>query len=94
MAHRIRLHSARHDSDFARICLSLVLWRFHAFTDMSVFNYLSKEYKFVGFANFSAMLHDPETWILTYRTVIWTVINVFLHVSLGIVFAMLLSNHG
>jgi len=31
-----------------------------AFTDMSVFNYLSKEYKFVGFANFSAMLHDQN----------------------------------
>jgi len=31
-----------------------------AFTDMSVFNYLSKEYKFVGFANFSAMLHDQK----------------------------------
>ena len=62
-----------------------------AFTDMSVFNYLSQEYKFIGFSNFSAMLHDPEIWILTYRTIIWTVINVFLHVSLGIVFAMLLS---
>jgi len=48
-----------------------------AFTDMSVFNYLSQEYKFIGFANFSAMLHDPEIWILTYRTIIWTVINVF-----------------
>ncbi|WP_018963834.1 carbohydrate ABC transporter permease [Coprothermobacter platensis] len=62
-----------------------------AFTDMSVFNYLSHGYKFIGFANFSEMLTDPETWILTYRTVIWTVINVFLHVSLGIAFAMLLS---
>jgi len=24
-----------------------------AFTDMSVFNYLSQEYKFIGFSNFS-----------------------------------------
>ncbi|NPV88087.1 sugar ABC transporter permease [Coprothermobacteraceae bacterium] len=61
-----------------------------AFTDMNLFNFLSKEYKFVGLENFVQLLHDPEIWVLTYRTILWTVINVFLHVSLGIAFAMLL----
>jgi len=45
---------------------------------------------YIGFANFSAIFHDPVFWHTLLRTVIFTIANVGLTMSLGILFALLL----
>ena len=56
-------------------------------------------YEFVGFANYieilgSADLSDPRSfWFTLGVTVMWTVSNVVLHVSIGLFLALLLNDH-
>lgn len=53
-------------------------------------------YAYVGFANFARFLGDPssEFYAIVLRTLGWTIINVVLHLVLGIGLALLLQRPG
>lgn len=67
---------------------------------VSLFSYREGEFTYVGLANFIDIilseeygLRDPLSFYYTLAvTVIWTAANVFLHVSLGLFFALLLRD--
>ena len=46
---------------------------------------------FVGFANFTRILSDPETWPLLQRTVVWVVGTVALRMALGLGAALIFN---
>lgn len=60
-------------------------------TNMNMYHW--KNYEFVGFESYIKILKglDSEFYMVLFRTIIWTVINVFLEVALGIFLAMLLN---
>lgn len=47
--------------------------------------------QFVGIANYRDIFRESELYTVLGKTIVWTVVNVFFHVSLGIAFAMLLD---
>lgn len=57
-------------------------------TNMSMSNFL--KYKLIWFRNFGQIFADPVFYKVLVRTVIWTVVNVFFHVTIGLWLAILL----
>ena len=47
--------------------------------------------EFVGLANYRDIFKESELYSVLGKTVVWTLVNVFFHVSLGIAFAVLLD---
>lgn len=60
-------------------------------TNMNMYHW--KNYNFVGIESYVKVLKglDGEFYMVLFRTILWTVINVFLQVLLGIFLAMLLN---
>ncbi|MGE5577525.1 MAG: carbohydrate ABC transporter permease, partial [Syntrophothermus sp.] len=73
----------------ALVLLYPLLFEFYlSMTNMSmqrIFNY-----QFVGIRNFITILTDPQFYEVFFRTIIWTVVNVFFHVAIGLWLAILL----
>ena len=46
---------------------------------------------YVGFENFIEVIAQSTFWTVLLRTLIWTIVNVFCHVTFGIFFAILLD---
>ena len=70
-----------------------ILYSFYiSFTNLSLTNFSNPSaVKFVGFENYMGQLVDPDTYKLLGRTLIWTIVNVFSHVSIGLFLAVLLN---
>lgn len=66
-----------------------------SFFDLKAANLLSGE-KFVGISNYRDILGsmDSEFYVVTLRTFLWTAVNVFFHVSLGVFLAIQLNKKG
>lgn len=60
-----------------------------SFTNMNLRHFLDPQY--IGFKNYISVLTDPELYTTAARTVIWTVVNVVLTVTMGICLAVLLN---
>ncbi len=71
----------------------LVLFPFAVGVGMGFFRHAWGTYTFVGLENFGRILGDADAGFLRTLgvTVLWTVTNVFLHVSIGVVLALILS---
>lgn len=78
--------------------LLLVFVPFTVGTAVAFFAHRSGEYQFVGFSNFVSILlskdfpiTNPLSFYFTLAvTVMWTAVNVFLHVSIGLILALML----
>ena len=78
--------------------LVLVFVPFAVGTAVAFFAHKSGEYEFVGFTNFISILlsqdfpiTDPLSFYFTLAvTILWTAVNVFLHVSIGLALALML----
>lgn len=72
-----------------------LLWELNlSFGNMSLRNF--KEWDYIGFQNYISVFTQPvlkqvKFFPLLGKTVLWTFINVFLHVSIGMVLALLLN---
>ena len=66
---------------------------FHGFylslTNMSMRNFTNP--KIIGFTNFIEIIKDSETYLTFFRTILWTIVNVFFHVVIGMWLAILLN---
>jgi ABC-type sugar transport system permease subunit len=69
----------------------LVLIPFALGCVLGFFDHARGVYTFVGVANFREILRSPEFYATLGVTALWTVLNVLLHVSLGLALALLLK---
>lgn len=62
-----------------------------SFTNMNLYHW--NNYEIIGFKNYGRVLGsiDSEFYMVLFRTILWTVINVFLQVALGMFLALLLN---
>lgn len=67
--------------------LSYEFWL--SFRNMSLYTLFN--HKFIGLKNYIAIFSDPGFYSTFLRTVIWTVVNVFFHVTIGLWLAILLN---
>jgi len=58
-------------------------------TNMSLYHI--RDYTFKGFANYREIFGEPDLYYFFGKTVIWTAVNLFFHLALGISIAMLLN---
>lgn len=60
-----------------------------AFRNMSLYHF--RDHEFVGLENFRLVLTEPVFYTLLLKSIVWTVVNVFFHVTLGVLLAVLLN---
>lgn len=80
--------------------LVLVVTPFVVGSAVSLFSHREGEFTFVGLSNFWSILTSAEFgltdplsfWYTLVVTVVWTVTNVFFHISIGLVLAMMLRS--
>lgn len=60
-----------------------------SFRNMSLYHF--RNHEFVGLEQFRLILTEPVFFGLLAKSVAWTAVNVFFHVALGVLLAMLLS---
>jgi arabinogalactan oligomer / maltooligosaccharide transport system substrate-binding protein/arabinogalactan oligomer / maltooligosaccharide transport system permease protein len=66
---------------FYNIAISFSNFSLRTFQDWSI----------IGFHNYWAAITDPKLYSLLLKTVIWTVVNVLFHVSIGVFLAVLIN---
>lgn len=57
-------------------------------TNMNMYNFRNPQ--LVGLKNYVTLLSDKQFWTIFLRTIVWTVVNVFFHVAIGLWLAILL----
>lgn len=60
-----------------------------AFRNMSLYRF--RDHEFVGLQQFAVILQEPLFWQLLGKSLIWTVVNVVGHVTVGVALALLLN---
>ena len=50
-----------------------------------------KDWRFIGLTQYARVFSDPTFYRVFVKTVIWTVVNVFFHVTIGVFLALLLN---
>ena len=58
-------------------------------SNMSLRNF--KDWQITGFQNYVAVIRDPMFFSVLVKTIVWTVVNVFFHVVLGLILAVSLN---
>jgi arabinogalactan oligomer/maltooligosaccharide transport system permease protein len=66
---------------FYNIAISFSNFSLRTFQDWSI----------IGFHNYWGAITDPKLYSLLLKTVIWTVVNVFFHVSIGVFLAVIIN---
>ena len=62
-----------------------------SFKNVTLLNLKSQNYPWIGLDNYKNILTDGLFYSTLIRTIIWTAINVFFHVSIGLFLAILLN---
>jgi len=66
------------------------LYNFYiSMTNMSLYHI--RDYTFKGLANYKKIFTEPDLYYYFLKTVIWTVVNLFFHLTIGISVALLLN---
>ena len=74
------------------IVLYPLLYEFKlSFQNVTLMNLTKGKYPFVGFDNYIQIFKDKLFYSTLARTLVWTFVNVSLHVTLGLFFAMLIN---
>jgi arabinogalactan oligomer/maltooligosaccharide transport system permease protein len=72
------------------VVLYPLLYNFYlAFRNMNLYRF--RNHTFVGLEQFRLVLEQPVFWTLLGKSLVWTAVNVFFHVALGVLLAILLS---
>lgn len=50
-----------------------------------------QDWQITGFQNYTAVLMDPQFYTILWKTVLWTAVNIFFHLSLGVFLAILID---
>lgn len=78
------------------VMAAVVLWPFLynvwiSFSNMNLTHFRNPG--FVGLRNYIAVLGDKSFWIFFYKTFLWTLLNLFFHVSIGVFLALILNKN-
>jgi arabinogalactan oligomer / maltooligosaccharide transport system permease protein len=74
----------------AAVVLFPILYNFYlAFRNMSLYHF--RDHQWVGLQQFSELFHEPVFYQMLGKSVVWTGVNVFFHVSFGVMLAILLN---
>ncbi len=74
----------------AAVVLFPVLYNFYlSFRNMSLYHFTDHEW--VGLQQFSQLLREPVFYQMLGKSLVWTAVNVFFHVTLGVFLAILLN---
>ncbi|MFH1144325.1 MAG: sugar ABC transporter permease [Candidatus Eisenbacteria bacterium] len=49
--------------------------------------------RLVGLENYRGIFSEPQLYVILAKTIVWTVVNVFFHVVIGVAVALLLNRH-
>lgn len=60
-----------------------------SFTNMSLNTFFNPKY--IGFENYKTIFANGELFSIFWRTIVWTVVNVFFHVTIGLWLALMLN---
>ncbi len=60
-----------------------------AFRNMGLYHF--RHHDFVGLENFRLIFSEPIFWQMLAKSLVWTAVNVFFHVALGVLLAVLLN---
>jgi len=60
-----------------------------SFSNMNLTHF--NNWNITGFENYGAVFKETTFWYFLFKTILWTVINVFFHVTLGIFLALILN---
>lgn len=50
-----------------------------------------RDWQVVGLQNYASVLLDPAVYAVFFKTILWTAVNVFFHVTIGLLLALLLD---
>ncbi|MBE2186847.1 MAG: sugar ABC transporter permease [Rhodothermales bacterium] len=59
-----------------------------SFSNMNLYHI--RDWKVVGLGQYAAVFAEPNFWKIFGKTVLWTVVNVFFHVAIGVFLAVML----
>lgn len=62
-----------------------------SFRNVTLLNLKGGKYPFIGLDNYKLILSDPQFYSTLIRTVIWTAVNVSIHITAGMFLAILLN---
>lgn len=62
-----------------------------SFSNMNLEHF--QDWRFKGLSNYINVLSDSKFWWFLFKTVLWTVTNVFFHVTIGVFLAILLNKN-
>lgn len=73
----------------------VIIWPFIynvvvSFSNMNLINF--HNWKLIGFDNYLDVVFDTTFWYFFAKTLLWTFSNVFFHVTLGVLLAVILNN--
>jgi len=72
------------------VVLFPLLYNFYlAFRNMSLYHFT--DHTFVGLDQFQELLREPAFYALLGKSVVWTIANIFFHVTIGLFLALLLT---
>lgn len=60
-----------------------------SFSNMNLLHF--REWDIIGLKNYLTVLKESAFWYFLMKTILWTVVNVFFHVTLGVFLAILLN---
>ncbi len=60
-----------------------------SFSNMSLTHF--KDWRLVGIGNYLSAVKDTSFWYYLFKTVLWTAINLFFHVGIGVLLALILN---
>lgn len=60
-----------------------------SFSNMSLTHF--RDWKFIGLAQYLKVFSEPVFYVLFFKTVLWTAVNLFFHVTIGVALALLLN---
>jgi arabinogalactan oligomer/maltooligosaccharide transport system permease protein len=77
------------------VLVAVVAWPFAyniglSFTNLGLYT-IKDGASFVGLRQYARIFREPELWNYLLRTVVWTAVNVFFHVTIGVTLALLLN---
>jgi len=76
------------------IVLAVVAYPFFYNVVLSLSNaniYHLRDWRLIGFGQYAAVFAEPLFWNILLKTIIWTVVNVVFHVTIGVFLAVLLN---
>jgi len=78
------------------VMAAVVLWPFLynvaiSFSNMNLTHF--RDWRLTGLGAYKAVLLDHMFWYFFFKTILWTALNLFFHVSIGVFLAILLSKN-